>query len=81
MFDSASSLDEILGVAIGFSTIMLLLSLIVTAIVQIVQNALFLRFKNLSLAIFTARGYVNPWAISLFSPLLETKTRLPPTGT
>jgi hypothetical protein len=56
MFSGASYFDDILTVAIGFATIMLLLSLVVTAVVQIIQNIFSLRFKNLSRGIFSVLG-------------------------
>jgi len=48
MFDNITYLDDILGMAIGFTTIMLLLSLAITALVQAIQNFLSLRRHNLA---------------------------------
>lgn len=53
MLESISNLDDVLGLAIGFTTIMLILSLIVTALLQVLQNVLRLRFNNLAYGIKT----------------------------
>ncbi|MEW5925507.1 MAG: hypothetical protein AB1746_16115, partial [Candidatus Zixiibacteriota bacterium] len=51
MLENISNLDDILGLAIGFTTIMLILSLVVTALLQVLQNILRLRFNNLAYGI------------------------------
>ena len=51
MFENISTLDDLLGLAIGFVTIMLILSLVVTALLQVLQNILRLRFNNLAYGI------------------------------
>ncbi|PKK83238.1 MAG: hypothetical protein CVT49_09535 [candidate division Zixibacteria bacterium HGW-Zixibacteria-1] len=48
MLENLGSLDDVLGVAIGFTTIILILSLIVTALLQVLQNVLRLRYNNLA---------------------------------
>ncbi len=50
----SNTLLDLLGTLIGFSTVMLLLSLVVTAIVQVIQSALQLRAKNLARGIAMA---------------------------
>lgn len=52
MLENASYLDDLLGVTIGFATIMLLLSLVVTAVVQALQSILRIRLRNLSLGVY-----------------------------
>lgn len=51
MLENLGSLDDVLGVAIGFTTIILILSLIVTALLQVLQNVLRLRYNNLAYGI------------------------------
>lgn len=53
-FTASSKLLDLLGTLIGFSTIMLLLSLIVTSMVQFIQSLLQLRARNLARGVAAA---------------------------
>ena len=58
--DAASGLFDTLNIVLGFSVVMLLLSLVVTALAQATQHTVRLRAKNLRLGLRSLMRFVRP---------------------
>ena len=82
--DAASGLFDTLNIVLGFSVVMLLLSLVVTALAQATQHTVRLRAKNLRLGLRSLMRFVRPdadaQAMQLKLDALLSQEIVAPTG-